>query len=164
MAFSIIAAVGKKLELGKNGKLLWHLPGDLAFFKKMTSGHPILMGRKTFESLPGVLPGRKHYVVTHGTSLGDIHDSSLVCLVDNLESFAKKHKDDKDVIFVIGGGMIYQEMLSFVEDIYLTEVDASDEEADTFFPKFDKDKFDREVLGKGEDNGIGYSFIHYARK
>ena len=165
MSFSIIAAIGKNRELGKDGKLLWHLPEDLQFFKKTTMGHPILMGRKTFESLPGMLPGRKHYVVTRNQAnhFSQLHqqDDNLV-VIHNLPDFVEQPHDEE--IFVIGGGVIYWEMLKYADALYLTEIDAEDEEADTFFPEFDKKAYDREVLGKGQDHGINYEFVKYTRK
>ncbi len=176
MSFSIIAAIGKNRELGRKGKLLWHLPEDLQFFKNTTMGHPILMGRKTFESLPGMLPGRKHYVVTrnqasislaapvarsrrHGNP--SAKTDSLV-FINNLFEFARQPHDEE--IFVIGGGMIYWEMLNFADTLYLTEVDAEAPDADTFFPEFNKNDFRKEVLGKGSKDGINYQFVKYSRK
>lgn len=162
MAFSMIAAIGKNRELGKDGQLIWRLPGDLQFFKKTTMGHPILMGHRTFDSLPGMLPGRKHYVVTRSVDVGE-KELSLV-LVNDLPKFVSEHADDPEEIFVIGGGMIYWEMLKYCDKLYLTEVDAEEPTADTFFPEFDKNEFDREVLGEGEDDGIKYVFALYTRK
>ena len=158
MSFSIIAVVGKNRELGRDGKLIWHLPEDLAFFKKTTMGHPVLMGRKTFDSLPSMLPGRKHYVITRNRDF--VRDG--VEVVDDLEQFAESTHNDE--IFVIGGGQIYNAMLPYADTLYLTEVDADDEQADTFFPKFDKAKYNREILGKGDQDGISYTFAKYTKK
>ena len=177
MSFSIIAAIGKNRELGKGGKLLWRLPEDLAFFKKTTLGHPVLMGRKTFESLPGMLPQRKHYVVTRSGRLS-IPSAAPVArsrrrgdpptgtgqptLISDLSKFIDSAPDEE--IFVIGGGQIYAAMLPYADTLYLTEVDATDEAADTFFPEFDKNDYNREVLGKGAKDGISYQFVKYTRK
>lgn len=198
MSISIIAAVGKNQELGKNGKLLWHLPSDLRFFKKTTLNHPVLMGRKTFESLPGMLPGRKHFVVSRNRGISEVDTissrpstrsrpssrGSLVqarrdsqaafeetvstsletpIFVFDLEFFVKAHLNDSLEIFVIGGGKVYQQMLKYAEKLYLTEIEASDPEADTFFPEFDTSKYLREELGKGEDNGIKFTFVRYTK-
>ena len=160
MSFSIIAVVGKNRELGKNGKLLWHLPGDLKFFKETTMGHPVLMGHRTFDSLPGLLPGRKHYVLTRNTEIDNAPDQ--VVLVNNLVDFVDNAPDEE--FFVIGGGMVYWEMLKHCDKIYLTEVEAEDPEADTFFPEFDLSKYSREVLGEGEDKGIKYVFALYKKE
>ena len=162
MAFSMIAAIGKNRELGKDGRLLWRLPEDLKYFKKTTMGHPVLMGHKTFDSLPGLLPGRKHYVVTRRT---DLDLDPEVEIINDLPTFLDEHsRDNSEEIFVIGGGMIYWEMLKFCDKLYLTEVDAEEPAADTFFPDFDKSQYNREVLGESEDNGIKYIFALYTRK
>ena len=173
MSFSLIAAIGKNRELGKDGKLLWHLPGDMKFFKETTMGHPVLMGRKTFESLPGMLEGRKHYVVTRGQSeevFGALRSRALaqgktppktsqITLVNDLRAFIDEHKDDSEEIFVIGGGMVYWETWKDCEKLYLCEVEAEDETADTFFPEFDESKYTRKVLMESEDNGIKYKEV-----
>ena len=150
--FSIIAAVGKNREIGKKGGLIWHLPGDMKYFKETTTGRTVLMGRKTFESIPGGkgLPGRKNVVLSRKNGDADSIVRELAC--------------SNDEIFVIGGGSIYEKMLPYSERLYLTEIDASDADADTFFPDFDKSKYNRVVLGEGEDNGIKYSFVRYDRK
>ena len=153
--FSIIAAVGKNRELGKKGELIFHLKDDMKFFKETTMGHKIVMGRRTWESLPFKLPGRTNIVVTSQDFEGPdetIHDIS---------EFIDNNKDTEEEIFVIGGGKIYAEFLPYASKIYLTEVLAEDSEADTFFPEFDKDKYTRVELGKGEDNGIKYTFFQY---
>lgn len=159
MSFSIIAAIGKNRELGKDGKLIFRLPSDLKFFKQTTMGHPVLMGRKTFESLPGLLPGRKHYVLTRNQAFAK--DNPDVTTIDNLDEFAASFADSAEEIFVIGGGMVYWEMLKFADRLYLTEVEAEEGGADTFFPDFDKSKYNRVELGKGEDNGIKFTFVRY---
>jgi len=162
MSFSIIAAIGKNRELGKDGRLLWRLPEDLKYFKKTTMGHPVLMGHKTFDSLPGLLPGRKHYVVTRRA---DLDLGPGVEIINNLPAFLDKHSSDTpEEIFVIGGGMIYWEMLKHCDKLYLTEVDAVDDQADTFFPDFDKSKFEKEIVGRGTEGDIEYAFAVYTRK
>ncbi|MBQ3325914.1 dihydrofolate reductase [Candidatus Saccharibacteria bacterium] len=164
MSFSIIAAIGKNRELGQKGQLIWHIPEDLQFFKSTTMGHPILMGRKTYESLPKMLPGRKHFVVTrHPEQIPEKAQSAGASLeiVPDLSQFITKNKSSSEEIFVIGGGMIYWELMKHCNILYLTEVDADFKEADTFFPEFDKSKYTREVLGKGEHNGLKYTFVRY---
>lgn len=177
MAFSIIAAVGKNRELGKKGGLIWHLPGDLAFFKKTTLGFPIFMGQNTFFSLPKVLPGRKHYVLTpaskdefcqidqarlDGVAVSVWPDTAGdVVLVNNLEDFVANPPEGE--VFVIGGGMVYTQMVSHANKLYLTEIVAEDSDADTYFPEFDKEKYQRTELGKGEENGIKYTFVQYEK-
>lgn len=149
MSFSIIAAVGKNGEIGKNGSLIWHLPGDMKYFKEKTMGHTVLMGRKTFESIPGGkgLSGRKNVVLSRKNGDAEALIRELACA--------------NEEIFVIGGGSIYKKMLPFCQTLYLTEVVATDDDADTFFPKFDKTKYHMMEIGKGEDHGIGYTFMRY---
>ena len=168
MSFSIIAAIGKNRELGKSGQLIWKLPEDLKYFKDKTMGHPILMGHNTFDSLPGILPGRKHYVVTRRQALNnssgeDLALSDQIELVNNLPDFINHHLDDSTEIFVIGGGMIYWEMLDKCNKLYLTEVDAVDPDAETFFPEFDKEKYQRKVIATGKENGLSYEFVEYLK-
>ena len=160
MSFSLIAAVGQNNELGKKGGLVFKIPGDLKFFKATTIGHPVFMGLNTWRSLPGKLPGRDHYVLTYNPE--DVPED--ITPVTNLEKFVTKHKNSNEEMFVIGGGMVYKQMLPYCKKLYLTEVHASDNEADTFFPDFDKTKYTREVLAKGEDNGIKYDHVLYTKK
>ena len=149
--FSIIAAVGKNGEIGKNGGLIWHLPGDLRYFKEKTSGHTVLMGRKTYESLPpGGLLNRKNVVLSRKTG--------------NAEQILTDLSKLNEEVFVIGGGSIYEMMLPKCKHLYLTEIDAEEPGADTFFPQFDKNDYQRVEIGKGEDNGITYTFVRYDKK
>lgn len=148
MSFSIIAAIGKNRELGKKGGLVFNIPGDLKFFKQTTIGYPVVMGRTTFLSLPRLLPGRKHYVLspdeepTFPTEVTVLHD---------LNQFIKDHQNDTQEYFIIGGGSIYQQFLPHCDKIYLTEVDGEDAEADVYFPDFDKTKYVVTKLGQNSD-------------
>ena len=103
--FSMIAAIGKNRELGKNGGLIWQLPSDLKFFKEQTTGKKVFMGKRTFESLPRKLPNREHFVLTD-----EEIDNDGINLVWNLEEFVNKHLNTDEEIFVIGGGMVYKQM------------------------------------------------------
>ena len=151
MSFSIIAAIGKNNELGKDNNLIWHLPNDLKFFKETTTGKTIIMGRRTFESLPKMLPGRRHIVLSKSD---DFNDEVLV--FHNLEDLLKYFEDSKEELFVIGGASIYKSFLDYADKLYLTEIEASCKEADAYFPDFNKEDFDREVLKENSDNGINY--------
>ncbi|MBR3263936.1 dihydrofolate reductase [Candidatus Saccharibacteria bacterium] len=150
--FSIIAAVGKNREIGKKGGLVWRLPEDMKYFKEKTMGKTVVMGRKTYESIPGGkgLPHRKNVVLTRKDGNVDAKIRELAC--------------SNEEIFVIGGGSIYQMMLPYASRLYLTEVEAVDDDADTFFPEFDKSKYNRVEIGKGSDNGINYVFARYDKK
>ena len=161
MSFSLIAAVGQNNELGKKGGLVFKIPGDLKFFKQTTVGHPVFMGLNTWRSLPGKLPGRHHFVLT--LDANDVANDDVTPVTD-LEEFIAKHKDTDEEIFVIGGGMVYKQMLPYCNKLYLTEVQASDSGADTFFPEFDHSNYTKEILGHDEDNGIAYNHVLYERK
>ncbi len=153
---SIIAAVGKRGELGLNGDLVFHLKEDMKYFRETTTGHPVLMGKTTFKSIGRPLPNRQNLVVTHHPE--DLPD--LVEPVRELRQFLEKNQDNETEIFVIGGASIYKEALPYAKIIYLTEVDA-ESNADVFFPDFDKKKFKKEIIKKGSENGIEYAFVKY---
>ena len=155
---SLIAAVGKNRELGKQGKLLFRIPEDMQFFKEMTMGHKVLMGRKTWESLPGKLKGRTNIVVSRRPVEGA--DESIT----NLGKFIEENKNTEEEVFVIGGGMVYFETLPDARRIYLTEVEAEDSKADAWFPEFDRRKYDREVIKKGQSDDLAYAIVKYTRK
>lgn len=126
----LIAAVGNNNSLGKDNKLLWHLPDDFKHFKESTMGYPMLMGRKTYESLPGPLPGRTQIVITRDSSYQIDHkDCKLAHSIDQ----ALELCGDATKVFVIGGGDLYRQCMDRADKILLTRVDG-DFEADTFFP------------------------------
>ena len=154
---SIIACVGKNLELGVDGGLVFHIKEDMKFFKETTMGHGVLMGRNTFLSLPKILPGRTNYVLTHNPD--EVPEGAVA--VTDLEEFLQAHRDED--IFVIGGAGVYAETLDIADVLYLTEVEA-EARADVHFPQFDKAKYDRIVLGNGEENGIKFTFVKYIKK
>ncbi len=143
-SISIIAAIGRNRELGKSNKLLWHIPDELQRFKKITMGHPIIMGRKTFDSIGRVLPGRINIVITRnkeaflkkteaeGKKTKDLRVASS--LEDALE-IAKK-EEGNDIIFIIGGGQIFEQALPLTDTLYLTLVDADFPDADVYFPEY----------------------------
>ena len=148
MSFSIIAAIGKNRELGKKGGLVFSIPGDLKFFKQTTMGFPVVMGRTTFLSLPRLLPGRKHYVLSPDE---EPTFPKEVTVLHDLNQFIKDHQNDSQEYFIIGGGSIYQQFLPHCDKIYLTEVDGEDAEADVYFPDFDKTKYTVTKLSQNSD-------------
>ena len=158
---SIIAAIGKKRELGKKGGLCFKIPGDLKFFKETTMGFPILMGLTTWHSLPGKLPGRKHYVLSFDEN-EDLPEG--VDVVTDLPGFLKKWQKSKEKIFVIGGASVYQQALPYCDELYLTEVDGEDKDADVFFPEFDQKMWQKTELKKGADDGLKDTHVLYTRK
>lgn len=155
--FSLIAAIGKNRELGKNGELIFHIKDDMKFFRETTANHTVLMGRKTWESLPSKLKNRENIVISRHEVNGA--DQS----VNDLTEFIAKHKDTPEEIFVIGGGMVYTELLPHAKYLYLTEVDATDTDADSFFPEFDKSTYSSQLIKKGKDNDLTYSIIRYTK-
>ena len=171
---SLIAAVGKNLELGKDGELLWHLPEDFKYFKEVTMGHPILMGHKTFSSLPSLLPGRKHIILTrHPETLEkEVKDKLFtgerpeVEIITELFETIDKYQGSSEELFIIGGGNIYKQTIEYADKLYLTEISGECEEADVYFPEFNKEHFRKEVVAKGRDEkyGLTYSFVVYTRK
>ena len=130
----LIAAVGNNNVLGKDNKLLWHLPDDFKHFKESTMGHPMLMGRKTFESLPGVLANRKHLIISR--DLNYTIENQNCSVVHSIEQGLEECKEFQNV-FVIGGGQIYAQCIEIATKIILTRVNG-DFEADTYFPTIDE--------------------------
>lgn len=157
MILSIIAAVGKNNELGKNNDLIWHLDGDLPFFRKVTTGKTVIMGRKTFESLPKALPNRRNIVLTSDNT----YTADGADVFSDFRKVLEEVKDEEEV-FVIGGGSIYSLFLPFAERIYLTEAEAEDSEADVFFPEFDKSLFRRISIDFGGTD-IKYEHVLYEK-
>ena len=155
--FSIIAAIGKKRELGKDNQLVFHLKEDMQFFRETTAGHPVVMGRKTWESLPGKLKNRKNIVISRHAVAGA--DET----VSDLPTFINDYQNTNEEIFIIGGGSIYQEFLPYAKNLYLTEVDATTE-ADTFFPEFNTDDYAKETIKQGSENGLDFTITKYTKK
>lgn len=160
---SLIAAVDRRNALGKDNRLLWHLPADLQRFRRLTTGHKIIMGRKTFESLPGILSHRHHLVLTRNR--GYPVDDDRVTVLHSLEELWEQ-LDPQSENFVIGGGEIYRLLLPYADKIYLTVVEG-EFEADTFFPKLDDGEW--EVVSKvahpaDGKNPLPYTFIDLSRR
>jgi dihydrofolate reductase len=158
MKISIIAAVAQNNVIGKDNKLLWRLKKDMQWFKKHTSGHCVLMGRKTFDSLGKPLPNRKNIVITSKPS----ENSEDLIFFKNIEegiSYAKEHGETE--LFVIGGGEIYKQLLPKSETIYLTIVDC-EPEGDTYFPVLDYNNYQiifEEYHESDDENEYPFSFI-----
>ena len=159
---TIIVAVAENNAIGKDNQLLWHLSDDLKRFKSLTSGHHIIMGRKTFESFPKPLPNRTHVVITKQEDYKVPHG---IIVVNSLKEALYVAKEDNQP-FIIGGGEIYNQSLEVANKIELTRVHHNFE-ADTFFPKIDNSiwKETSNVYHKKDDkNEFDYSFISYIRK
>ena len=159
MKINLIAAIGENYELGKDNNLVWRLKEDLKFFKNTTLGHPIVMGRKTFESLPKVLPGRKNIVI----STSDIRNEEIE-LYKSIKEFLINYQNFNEDVFIIGGASIYEQFIDLATKMYLTEIKASDKDADVFFPKFNKEDWNKEILTNMKDNDIVFNHVLYKRK
>lgn len=154
MKISIIAAMSPNHAIGFKGRLPWNIPEDLNHFKSLTLGHTIIMGRKTFESLPhGALPGRKNIVLSHKKQ--DIDGCDIFLSFDE----ALKSCAGDDDVFIIGGASVYKEALPFASHLYLTLVDKDPPHADAFFPSIDMTIW-KETKKEKHD---GFSFIEFIR-
>ncbi|ACS51579.1 dihydrofolate reductase [Bartonella grahamii] len=163
----LIAAVAENGVIGREGAMPWHLSTDLQRFKALTFGNPIIMGRKTWDSLGRPLPGRTNIVITRNcafTAEGAViaHSLSQACsIAKNVAS-----QNGADAVFIIGGGEIFQQGLYMADKIFLTEVLASIE-GDSFFPVFDKEKWtivETQDIPKGEKDSHPTRFVVYERK
>jgi dihydrofolate reductase len=164
---SIIAAIGKNRELGKNGKIPWHISEDFKRFKQVTSGHPVIMGRKTWETLPiKPLPGRYNVVVTRDpefTINGSKSGKDFIIAASLQEAIGSASiVVGSDEIFIIGGGQIYQQAISLADKLYLTVIDRTFD-ADTFFP--DYSDFKKVVFEKESQEGeYKYKFLELEKQ
>ncbi|MGB0838009.1 MAG: dihydrofolate reductase [Flavobacteriaceae bacterium] len=160
MKKTIVAAYGLNRELGKNNDLIWHLPEDLKHFKNITSGHPIIMGRKTFESIGRPLPKRQNIVISRQENL-TIPGCTVVSSLEGAYALLQEESQ----VFLIGGGQIYKQYLNEVDVLEITEVQ-QDFEADTFFPKIDL-KLWKEVSrikNKADSkNKFDFDFVRYEK-
>lgn len=156
MNIALIAAVGSNYEIGKDNKLVCPIKEDLKYFKNLTIYHTVLMGRKTYESIGGPLPNRKNIVLTR-------NNIKEVSTFKSKEEFIKEYKDKDENVFVIGGESVYKMFLEEADKIYLTEIDKTFD-ADTYFPKFNKENYEKEVISSLKDNEINYKHVLYRRK
>jgi len=159
---SIIVAKAKNNIIGKDNKIIWHLPEDLKHFKNITTGHTIIMGRKTFESLGRVLPNRKHIIFSNNPSF-NVNEENVKVVHSLLE--IQDLIEGKEEAFVIGGAMIYNFLMPYVKKMYVTEID-KEFEGDTFFPKIDDNMWketSREKGIKDDKNNLDYYFVTYER-
>ena len=139
MKLTLIAAIGKNRELGKNNDMIWHLPQDLKFFRQQTSGHTIVISR----------------------TCKDFGEDIEMC--ESVEEFMKRYKDVDEEIYCIGGGMIYSEMLKYATRLVLTQIDAN-ADAEVYFPEFDESLYNKKILSNIEENGVFYQHVEYTLK
>jgi len=157
-----IVAIGDNFAIGKNNNLLWHFSKDLKRFKRITSGNTIIMGRKTFESLPGILPGRHHIVITQNKDF--VVNDERVTVINSKEALLA-YLDDSKEYFVIGGGEIYKLLLPYCNKIHLTQVHKA-YEAEVFFPKLNYSEWNVKEEETGfidDDKTTSYSFLTLKR-
>lgn len=158
---SIVVAISTNNAIGKNNQLLWHLPADLKHFKQITTGHTIIMGRKTYESIGKPLPNRRNIVITRDTEL-NIEGVELVNSINEAITLCK----NEDEVFIIGGAEIYKHALALTNRIYLTTVHHT-YEADAFFPTLPTNEWneiDKEFHEADEKNSLAYTFSTLERK
>lgn len=162
MTLSIIVAITDDFAIGKDNDLLMHIPGDLQHFKNTTKGHTVIMGDRTFISLPnGALPKRRNIVLT----LDQDYVAPGCEMAHSIEEVKEMCKDE-DEVFIIGGGTIYKLFYPLVDKLYLT-VSHTKVDADTYFPTIDYSKWketSREDIAAGEKCDFGFSFVNYERK
>lgn len=159
---SIVVAKAKNNIIGKDNKIIWNLPEDLKHFKELTTGHTIIMGRKTFESLGGVLPNRKHIIFSQNPDFKVNNENvevvhSLLQIQDLIEG--------EEETFVIGGAMIYNFLMPYVKKMYVTEIN-EEFDGDSFFQKINENTWkevNREKGIKDEKNNLDYEFVIYER-
>ena len=162
MTLSIVAAVARNGVIGREGGIPWHIPEDMARFRALTTGHPVVMGRKTWDSLPDrfrPLPGRRNVVVTRNpewTADGAERAASLETALELL--------DGPETVFVIGGASLYDQALPLADDLELTEVDL-EPEGDAFFPAWDREAFEEMSRdARVSEDGTPFAFVTYRRR
>lgn len=164
-----VAAIGRNRELGKEGKLLWRIPPDVQRFRDLTRGHPLIMGRKTFESIINYrgspLPERTNIVITRDPAAIEEKEYANVTIVRSLEEALEKAKDapGNDEIHIGGGAEIYTLALPMIDKLYLTLIDAEAPDADTFFPSYEH-LFKKMVHEEAHEwEGLKYRYVDLER-
>lgn len=158
---SFIVAMDQNQVIGKDNQLPWHLPADLAYFKRVTIGKPILMGRKTHESIGRVLPGRENIIVTRNLN----YQSSTCTVIHDLKDVQKLSSNLNQELCVIGGAELFHELLSSADKLYITHIH-HEFEGDTYFPEIDFGEWkviSREEGLKDEKNPYNYEYVVYTR-
>lgn len=162
MKISLIVAVAEDRAIGDKGNLLWHLSSDLKRFKAITTGHTIIMGRKTYDSLPnGALPNRRNIVISR--QLKSLKDAEVYSDIDE----ALKAASDEDTVYIIGGGEIYKKTFPRADELHITLVHKSYPEADTRFPEWkltDWNILKQERIDQDEKNELDSVYYHLTRK
>jgi dihydrofolate reductase len=166
MRISLIAALTPLRVIGKNNQLPWHMPADLQYFKKVTLGKPVIMGRKTYESIGRPLPGRKNIIITRQKNFSVPAQCEIFSSVEEALEVLKKNNKNYQEVFVIGGSEIFAHTLPLADYLYLTFIDA-DITGDTYFPDWDNTLWQeifRENHLKDAENIYNYSFVVFEKK
>lgn len=171
MIISLIAAIGKNNELGRGNQLLWKLPADMQHFRDITRGHAVIMGRKTFESIGRPLPDRENIVITRQkgyykpgiTVVNSLDEALRFAALEQGKHFEEKQEETE--VFIIGGGEIYKEAIGRAQKLYVTQVEDSVPDADTFFPEIGPEwkELSNEKHAPNEDNVFPFVFHIYKR-
>lgn len=163
MMLSLIVAMDKNNVIGKDNEMPWYLPNDLKHFKETTLGHTMIMGRKTFDSIGRVLPGRKTIVLTRSKQTFP-EEVDVIHSIEEIHALQKTNEADE--LFVIGGGELFKEMLPYADKLYVTVIDEAFD-GDVYFPEIDPmiwEEISREKGLKDEKNMYDYYFLEYSRK
>ncbi|MDG5788911.1 dihydrofolate reductase [Evansella sp. AB-P1] len=158
---SMIVAMGENNVIGLNGDMPWHIPNDLKYFKRVTSGHSVIMGRKTYESIGKPLPNRRNFVITHNQAFS-VPGVEVCHSLQELDQLVTSNEE----IFVIGGATIYKELLPKADRLYITKIH-DQFEGDTYFPQFKEEEWKIVSMEQGtvdEKNKYPHTFLIYERK
>lgn len=160
---SIVVAISENNVIGKNNKLLWHIPEDMKRFKELTTGHTIIMGRKTFESIGKVLPDRRHIILTRDSEyVVNNENVEIVNDINELDSYI----DETEENFIIGGAIIYNQLIKRANKVYMTKIHKVFD-GDAYFPKLSETEWkevERKQGLKNEKNPYDYEYITYVRR
>ncbi len=183
MQKALIVAIAENGAIGRDNQLLWHLSEDLKYFRRTTTGHPVIMGRKTYESIGRPLPKRTNIVITRSSqapegtllanSLQEAFDLASKAIensrhiTDAESKGAGENEEQKSICFVMGGGQIYEQAMAYVDKLYITHVHTIIEDADTFFPEINLDVWEVELKAPpitDENSGLTFEFVVYKRR
>ena len=162
MTISLIAAMSRNFVIGKNNSLPWNIKEDMKHFRETTRGHAVIMGRKTFESLSGPLPKRRNIVITRDLD----YKRDGIEIVHSVDEALGLFKDDKEEIFIIGGGELYKQTMPLADRLYITHIEAEDKDANVFFSEIIPiiwDEISHEEHQKDEKNPFAYTFSIYEK-
>ncbi|REA57916.1 dihydrofolate reductase [Dyadobacter luteus] len=163
MLISIIVAVSENGVIGKDNQLIWRLPNDLKRFKALTLGHPMIMGRKTFESIGKPLPGRTSIVITRNQ---DFKADGILVVHSLEEALTEARKIEQQEVFIIGGGELYKQALPITDKLYITEVETVTN-GDTFFEISNPEQWEEieRTVHQADDRHIfSFNFVNYSKK